>query len=62
MVRIVTSRNPEQAVNKGTVFRADSRLRIRGGERRGNPKDWSVLLAPTYPMLWKFSFPGSEFM
>jgi hypothetical protein len=62
MVRIVTSRNPEQAVNKRSVFRADSQLRIRGGERLGNPKNWSAPRAPTYPMLWKLASVEPEFM
>jgi hypothetical protein len=61
-VRIVTSQNPEQAVNKRSVFRADSWLRIRGMERLGNPKSSSALHAPTYPMLWKFVPAEAEFM
>jgi len=42
MGRIVTNRNPEQVMNKHAVFRVDSKLRIRIGERLGNPKTWAV--------------------
>jgi hypothetical protein len=62
MGQIVTSRNPEQVMNKHTVFPVDSDLRIRAGERRGNPKAWSVRGLPTYPMLWNFALSESDFM
>ena len=49
-------------MNKHTVFPVDSDLRIRAGERLGNPKAWSVHALPTYPMLWNFALTEPDFM
>jgi hypothetical protein len=37
-------------------------MRIRIGERLGNPKKWSVLDKPTYSILWKFAYDEPDFM